>query len=98
MTEGDAGPNTYESTAVVEVERREGGLRVELADAWNPLRSAELSADGGAWQQLNAVDGLLDGQREVLLEDQPSEARLLLLRVTDAAFNTLTFDLTRAVR
>ena len=84
--------------AVVEVERRDGGLRVELADAWNPLRSAELSADGGAWRQLKAVDGLLDGQREVLLVDQPAEARLLLLRVTDAAFNTLTFDLTRAVR
>ncbi len=84
--------------AVVEIERRDGGLSVEVADAWNPLRSAEVSADGGAWRQLSAADGLLDGQREVLLVEEPAEAGLLLLRVTDAAFNTLTFDLTRAVR
>ena len=84
--------------AVVEIDRRQGGLQVEVADAWNPLRSAEVSADGGAWSQLSAADGLLDGQREVLLVEAPVEAGLLLLRVTDAAFNTLTFDLTRAVK
>ncbi len=84
--------------ALVDVERRAGGLRVTVADAWNPLRVAEVSADGGSWQPLSSADGLLDGQREVLLVDQPSEARLLLLRVTDAAFNTMTFDLTRVSR
>ena len=84
--------------ALVEVDRRDGGLRVEIADAWSPLRTAEVSADGGPWQPLSAADGLLDGQREVLLVDRPSGARLLLLRVMDAAFNTLTFDLTRVAR
>ena len=84
--------------ALVEVERRDGGLRVEVADAWSPLRSAEVSADGGPWQPLNAADGLLDGRREELLVDRPAEARLLLLRVTDAAFNVVTFDLTRVAR
>ena len=69
--------------------------RIELADAWSPVRSAELSAYGGAWQPLTAEDGLLVGQREVLLVDRPADAKLLLLRVTDAAFNTMTFDLTR---
>ena len=59
---------------------------------------AELSADGGAWQPLTSEDGLLDGQSEVLIVDRPAEAKLLLLRVTDAAFNTMTFDLTRVTR
>ena len=77
------------------IERRGGELRLELADAWNPLRSAELSVDGGAWRPLNAVDGLLDGQRETLVVDRPAEASLLLLRATDAAFNSVTFDLLR---
>lgn len=81
--------------ALVEVGGRDGKLRLELADAWSPLRSAELSADGGAWRALSAEDGLLDGQREILVVDRPAEATLLLLRVTDAAFNTVTFDLTR---
>ena len=83
---------------LVEVARRDGGLRIELADAWSPVRSAELSADGGAWQPLTSEDGLLDGQSEVLIVDRPAEAKLLLLRVTDAAFNTMTFDLTRVTR
>ncbi len=84
--------------SLVEVERREGGLRVEVADVWNPLRSAEVSVDGGAWRPLNAEDGLLDGRREVLLVDRPAAARLLLLRVMDAAFNVVTIDLTRVER
>jgi hypothetical protein len=83
---------------LAKVERREDELRVSVADAWNPLRSAEVSADGGPWQQLSAVDGLLDGQRELLSIERPVEARLLLLRVMDAAFNTVTFDLTRVKR
>jgi hypothetical protein len=80
--------------ALEKVERRGGTLRLEVADHWNPLSLAELSADGGPWRPLNAADGLLDGEREVLLVDQPPDARLLLLRVMDAAFNTVTFDLT----
>jgi hypothetical protein len=84
--------------ALVEIERRENGLRVEVADGWNPLRSAELSADGDSWRSLSAADGLLDGRREILIVDWPSEARLVLLRVVDAAFNTVTIDLTRATR
>ena len=80
---------------LVEVGGRGGELRIELADAWNPLRAAELSVDGGAWRALTAEDGLLDGQRETLVVERPAGARLLLLRVTDAAYNTVTFDLKR---
>ena len=77
---------------------RSRAAAIELADAWSPVRSAELSADGGAWRPLTSEDGLLDGQSEVLMVDRPEGAKLLLLRVTDAAFNTRTFDLTRVTR
>ncbi|MFQ5350373.1 MAG: hypothetical protein ACE5EG_08020, partial [Thermoanaerobaculia bacterium] len=80
------------------VERRGRDLRIQVTDDWNPLRSAEVSVDGGPWRQLSAVDGLLDGQREMLVVERPAGAGLLLLRVMDAAFNTVTFDLTRAGR
>ena len=83
---------------LVKVERRKSDLRIEVADDWNPLRLAELSVDGGPWRPLSTADGLLDGQRELLLVERPAEARLLLLRVMDAAFNTVTFDLTREGR
>jgi hypothetical protein len=68
-------------------------LRVVLEDAWNPLRTAEVSVDAGEWQPAPAADGLLDARREALEIEVPAGARLLLLRATDAAFNVQTFDL-----
>lgn len=78
---------------LVDAERRGGTLRVTLEDALNPLRTAEISVDAGDWSPAPAADGLLDGRREALAIEVPEGARLVLLRVTDAAFNTVTFDL-----
>lgn len=73
-------------------------LRVVVEDAWNPLRTAEVSVDAGEWRPAEATDGLLDGRRETLEVEVPEGARLVLLRVTDAAFNVTTFDLSDRVR
>lgn len=78
---------------MVEVERNGGRYEVVLEDALSPIRSAELSIDAGEWQPAASRDGLLDGLRETLLLEIPTETSLILLRVTDAAFNVLTFDL-----
>jgi len=73
-------------------------LRVVIEDADNPLRAAEVSADAGEWQPASTADGLIDARREevvIPLDGLGDGApRLLLLRVTDAAFNVTTFDLT----
>ncbi len=73
-------------------------LRVVMEDAWNPVRSAEVSVDAGEWRPAPAADGLLDGRREALELEVPEGARLVLLRVTDAAFNVTTFDLSERLR
>lgn len=78
---------------VVEAKRTSPTLRVVLADALNPLRAIEVSVDAGEWQQAAAADGLLDARRETVEIPVPDGARLLLLRVTDAAYNVMTFDL-----
>lgn len=75
-------------------ERAGKGARLRVYDAWNPIREAALSVDGAAWRPLAAVDGLLDGQREELVvEGIPADAKLVLVRLADAAFNYVTFDL-----
>jgi len=79
--------------ALASVARRGGKLVVTVADAWNPLRRAEVSIDAGEWQPAEPADGLLDGRREELAIEAPAGARLVLLRVEDAAFNLATFDL-----
>jgi len=86
---------------LVEAARRGDAVRVVIEDGDNPLRSAELSVDAGEWRPATTEDGLLDARREVL--DLPlgegsggglgEGAHLLLLRVTDAAYNVVTFDL-----
>jgi hypothetical protein len=84
--------------------RRDGDrLVVELADEGNPLREAEYSLGGGPWKAAEVRDGLLDGRREELLvpavpapgTNGAAGAALLILRVSDAAFNVVTFDLSR---
>lgn len=65
-------------------------IEVDLEDA-SPLREVVLSVDGGDWQRLEAKDGLLDGRRETVALEVPAAARFVVVRVTDAAFNVLTF-------
>jgi hypothetical protein len=83
---------------LVGVERSGDHLRVELEDAWNPLREASYSAGGGEWKSALPADGLLDGRHEVLLVPLSAGDGLLILRVLDAAFNSVTFDLGREAR
>jgi hypothetical protein len=86
----------------VAVKRRGGEgktvLAVTVEDAWNPLRNAEYSVDAGEWRPAEPADGLLDGRREELAVEVPEGARLVLLRVEDAAFNTATFNLSGELR
>ncbi len=85
--------------ALVAVERAGSGrLRVRVEDAWSPLTEAELSADAGDWRALRPEDGLLDGRGESFLVEAPEGARLLLLRLSDAAYNGVTYDLLAHVR
>jgi hypothetical protein len=80
-------------------ERRDGGWRVAVSDRFHPLREAMLSIDAGEWRPLATADGLLDGQHEtLLLGELPASARLVLLRLADAALNYETFDLTGEVK
>jgi len=78
---------------VVSVRRQAGGFRVEIEDSASPLRDALVSVDAGAWSTAAVEDGLLDGRRETLTVTVPSGARIALLCLVDAAFNTLTIDL-----
>ncbi len=78
---------------VVEASRQGSVVTVVVEDAWSPLREAVVSVDAGEWRDAAAADGLLDSQRETLAVDAPADARLLLLRLTDAAHNVTTVDL-----
>jgi len=74
--------------------RRDGDrLLVEVEDGGNPLREASFSVGAAAWQLATPEDGLLDGKREVLAVTAPKGSTLVILRVMDAAFNGITFDL-----
>ena len=77
------------------VEASRDGSRVSavVEDAWSPLREAVVSVDAGEWRAAMVEDGLLDSQRETLSIDAAGDARLLLLRLTDAAHNVTTIDL-----
>ncbi len=68
-------------------------VRVTVEDDLNPLRTAEVSVDGGGWRPARPVDGLLDGRQEVLTVDLPATPHLVLLRVMDAAWNVSTFEI-----
>ena len=101
-TPGDALEADEVSAAVVVdhsparlVEASRDGSRVTavVEDAWSPLREAVVSVDAGEWRAVGVEDGLLDSQRETLAIDAAEGARLLLLRLTDAAHNVTTIDL-----
>ncbi|HEY4596227.1 MAG TPA: hypothetical protein VIJ02_07490 [Thermoanaerobaculia bacterium] len=82
---------------LVKVEKDRDGklLRVTVRDALNPLREAVVSVNAQEWKPVRAADGLLDGRTETLLIEPGKPEDLLLLRVTDAAHNVVTFNLTR---
>ncbi|MGB5574904.1 MAG: hypothetical protein WBO69_16115 [Thermoanaerobaculia bacterium] len=80
---------------LVGVQRQAESLEVQVEDRWSPLRRAEFSLDAGEWLPARPVDGLLDGQNERLLVDIPASGKLILLRLMDAAFNVVTFDLSQ---
>lgn len=73
-------------------------LVVGVRDELSPLREAVWSADAGEWMPAEPLDGLLDGRNETLHLEVPDGATLVLLRVTDAAYNVVTFDLSRHAR
>jgi hypothetical protein len=82
--------------ALVKVEKeRDGALRVTVRDAASPLREALYSVNAQEWQPVQAADGLLDGRTEVFLIPPGKAGDLGLLRVTDAAYNVVTFNLTQ---
>ena len=78
---------------LVSNQRRGSALEVELSDTLSPLRDAVFSSDASQWRPASVSDGLLDGRRETLRFEIPEGARMLLLRVSDAAHNVVTFDL-----
>ncbi|MFL6260310.1 MAG: hypothetical protein ACJ76Y_11410 [Thermoanaerobaculia bacterium] len=86
--------------ALVKVERDRDGklLRVTVRDALSPLREAVASVNAQEWKPVRAADGLLDGRTETLLIEPGKPGDLLLLRVTDAAHNITTFNLTSQER
>ncbi|HUP24627.1 MAG TPA: hypothetical protein VNB06_17000 [Thermoanaerobaculia bacterium] len=67
---------------------------IAVSDELSPLREAMVSVDGKAWRPIEAADGLVDSRSERLLLDVPADATVVLLRLRDAAFNVITFDLT----
>ncbi|MCP4203720.1 MAG: hypothetical protein GY769_17520 [bacterium] len=82
---------------LVAMQADSGWLEVELADAMSPLKEAFYSVDAREWQPAKVGDGLLDGKTDTLAIELPkkNEAQILLLRVSDAAFNVTTFDLSK---
>ena len=68
-------------------------LAVEASDALSRLREAVYSFDATEWREATAADGLVDGRSEVFSIPRQPGAHLLLLRLTDAAFNLTTYDL-----
>lgn len=81
---------------LVKTEKDKGnGLRVTVQDAASPVREAVYSINAGEWKPVRAADGLLDGRTEILLIEAGKPGDLALLRVTDAAQNVVTFNLTQ---
>ncbi len=88
-------PVTVDHSAPQVVSSVRSGPRVTVvvSDTLSPLRGAEVSIDATEWRPAAAQDGLLDGREERLEIEVGEGARLLLLRLTDAAYNVVTHDL-----
>ena len=78
---------------LVEASRDGDRVTAVVEDEWSPLREAVVSVDAGEWRAVKVEDRLLDSRREALSIDAAASARLLLLRLTDAAHNVTTIDL-----
>ena len=89
--------NDHTPPVLVEVKgevRKDGDrLRVIVRDALSPLREVLYSVDAQEWKPAVAADGLIDGQSETVLIPHDKKGGLVLLRVTDAAYNVTTFNL-----
>jgi hypothetical protein len=86
----------HTTPVLVKVEHSSGRVRATVRDASNPLREAVYSVNAEEWKPAPSVDGLIDGQTETLLVESGNPGVLLLLRVTDAAYNVVTFNLSDA--
>lgn len=74
-------------------------VRVTVRDSASPIREAMFSVDAQEWKPVPSADGLIDGQTETLIVEPGDSGKpggLLLLRVTDAAYNVVTFNLSDA--
>lgn len=87
----------HTTPVLVKVDRSGGKLRATVRDSANPLREAMFSVDAEEWQPVHSADGLIDGQTETLVVEPSGKAGgLLLLRIMDAAYNVVTFNLSEA--
>jgi hypothetical protein len=87
----------HAAPGLVKTEKDKDGkfLRVTVRDAESPLREAVVSVNAQEWKPVRAADGLLDGRTETLLIETGKPGDLMLLRVTDAAHNVITFNLSQ---
>ena len=83
---------------LVEARRTGGSLEIRLEDGLSPMRQVMYSVDAQEWREAPASDGLLDGRREQLRLEVPEGARMVLLRVTDAALNVVTLNVLDALK
>jgi hypothetical protein len=91
--------NDHTPPVLDEVKQDGDRLRVTVHDALSPLREAVYSLDASEWKPAEPADGLLDGRKETLLilfeKAGEKKGGLILLRVTDAAYNVTTFNLSQ---
>lgn len=65
-------------------------LDIQGADQASPLRKAEYAIDAGPWTPLQALDGIIDSEREqfrLRLETLAPGEHLVVVRVYDSASN-----------
>jgi len=86
----------HTTPVLVKVDRSGGKVRATVRDSANPLREAMVSVDAQEWKPVPSADGLIDGQTETLVVDPGKPGGLLLLRIMDAAYNVVTFNLSEA--
>ena len=89
----------HTTPVLVKVDRSGGKVRATVRDSANPLREAMVSVDAQEWKPVPSADGLIDGQTETLVVDPGPDGHtggLLLLRIMDAAYNVVTFNLSEA--
>lgn len=85
--------NTPPAVTIGPVQRAGTGatVRVEAADAASPLRRCEYSLDATPWVPMEAVDGVVDSQREqfvIQLTGLEAGEHLLVIRAVDSASNS----------